>query len=550
MLLRFGVSNHLSIRDRQELSLTASSLKDRTEGLIPCSAAPRGSVVPAAVIYGANASGKTNVVDAIETMRSLVLESHTQGKPDGGVPQRPFALDSPNSKEPSRFDIDFVMDGVRYHYGFVSSDEAFESEWLYTFPKAHRRMLFERGIDGFRFGRRLGGANRIIASLTRRNSLFVSAAAQNDHEQLSRIYGYFRSFRSVREVSIPSERAWVFLRNEDPDQRVIDFLGNVGTGIIAHQRREIEIPEEMEMLHHAIANRARATLSKGVKIETNIEDKSRLQLGHRSREGRVEFFELDRESAGTRRLLVVLAHAFRALDEGLPLCIDELDASLHTHACESVLRLFCSPTTNPRGAQLIATTHDTNVMNSPMLIAEKAVDCVNRLGLGRHVRRKKDSFEERDEVWAVFDRDEHPRFDDAVKLCEKHGVRVGRSDPCFELWLILHEQEYDKYDNRRQVQRLWTCVMRSFTRHDRHLTRHWFPLGGKFSAMIPCSEPRRLAVSPAECRQVSAEVANPALVAPVPRRSVPCAHHYDGISVKSCGATIGSKSLSRTCSMR
>ena len=90
----------------------------------------------------------------------------------------------------------------------------------------------------------------------------------------------------------------------------------------------------------------------------------------------------------------------------------------------------------------------------PFTIAEKAVERAKALRLGPRVRRKKDSFEEGDQVWAVFDRDEHPRFADAVNLCNAHGVRVGRSNPCFELWLILHEQEYDKTDDRHKLQAL------------------------------------------------------------------------------------------------
>ena len=127
MLLRFGVSNHLSIRDFQELSFSASSLKDPDAGLIACAATPVGSVVPAAVIYGANASGKSNFVDALATMKRMVLYSQTQGKPDSGVPRRPFALDPACADSPSKFEIDFVLDGERYHYGFEASDRAFES---------------------------------------------------------------------------------------------------------------------------------------------------------------------------------------------------------------------------------------------------------------------------------------------------------------------------------------------------------------------------------------------------------------------------------------
>ena len=84
----------------------------------------------------------------------------------------------------------------------------------------------------------------------------------------------------------------------------------------------------------------------------------------------------------------------------------------------------------------------------PMTIAERATE-----EAGAHKRRRKDSFEEGDRVWAVFDRDEHPRFDEAVALCKGHGVGVARSDPCFELWLILHERDYDRSCSRHEAQR-------------------------------------------------------------------------------------------------
>ena len=88
----------------------------------------------------------------------------------------------------------------------------------------------------------------------------------------------------------------------------------------------------------------------------------------------------------------------------------------------------------------------------PYTIAEKAVERAQELGLSRRSRRRKDSYEDRDQVWAVFDRDEHPRFNEAVELCQNHGIGVGRSEPCFELWLILHERDYDRPNGRHAVQ--------------------------------------------------------------------------------------------------
>lgn len=90
----------------------------------------------------------------------------------------------------------------------------------------------------------------------------------------------------------------------------------------------------------------------------------------------------------------------------------------------------------------------------PYTIAEKAVEKAKALGLTPKSRRKKDSYEKHDQVWAVFDRDEHPRFNEAVMKCEKQKVGVGRSNPCFEFWLILHEQDYDRAEDRHAMQKL------------------------------------------------------------------------------------------------
>ena len=371
MLLRFGVVNHLSIRDSQELSLLTSSLKDNDKGLIDCEAVPKGSVLPAVVIYGANASGKSNIIDALTTMRSMVLWSQSKGNPDGGVPRHPFLLDNISSKTSSRFDIDFVIDGVRHHYGFEVSDMAFESEWLYTFPKSHRRMLFERDSMKFRFGRELNGQNNSIARLTRQNSLYLSAAAQNSHQQLSKIFRFFQSIETIRDISIPGTAATLKLLKEGKeglDRRVIDFLKEIDTGVISCRRSEIDTPEESLNIGRVIPLLLDMLTSEPFEYEQNADGKFvDTELGHHGQDGETFYLDLDRESAGTRRLLIALTHAFRALDNGVPLCIDELDASLHTHASEAVLKLFCSRKINRNGAQLIATTHDTNLMKSSTL---------------------------------------------------------------------------------------------------------------------------------------------------------------------------------------
>lgn len=367
MLLRFGVSNHLSIRDFQELSFVASSLKDPGEGLIACAAAPGGFVVPAVAIYGANASGKSNFGHAMGTMRGMVLESQTRWKPDGGVPHHPFALDPACSEAPSRFEIDFAVDGVRHHYGFESSDAAFKSEWLYVFPKSYRRLLFERNGDEFHFGRALKGENAAIARLTRPNSLYLSAAAQNGHAVLSGIFDYFTSIHGVGGVAVDDPMASMLFAKHDPDRRTIKFLQQMDTGVTGYRRQEMRIHEEGGEIQESLLDLMKKAGGARSDLAEWLSNPVVLELEHRGRDDEPVYFSLGLESAGTRRLLMTLGPAFQALDDGNLLFIDELDASLHTRAAEAVLNLFCSPAINPKGAQVIATIHDTNLLNAPAL---------------------------------------------------------------------------------------------------------------------------------------------------------------------------------------
>jgi uncharacterized protein len=365
MLLRLGIENFLSLRDSQAISLIPSALADDQKGLIRCPAAG-GPLLPAAVIYGANASGKSNVVRALSFLRSAVLLSHSRGDQDTQIPREPFALDQKSAELPTRIDIDFVLEGIRYHYGFAATDKEFVEEWLTSFPTGRPQRLFKRENGRFTFSRKLKGRNKIISELTRANSLFLSAATQNDHEELSKISRYIGSLRTNDTIAIQKGTLAARFSDAEPDQRVIDFLRRVGTGVTDYRKEQRPLSDQTIALHRDIQQ----LFHKYVKDSLKDFDKStevEFQLGHRGWDGKSVYLDLDRESAGTRRLLVLLSHSFRALDDGTLLVIDELDASLHTQACEGIVALFCTPATNLKGAQLIATTHDTNLLRSKYL---------------------------------------------------------------------------------------------------------------------------------------------------------------------------------------
>lgn len=371
MLLRFSAENDRSIFGKQELSLIKTALKDREDGLIDCKAGTGGKTLPAAIIYGANASGKSNVISALTSMRQAVLYSHSRGEPKGGVPRTPFALDDKARSTPTTYTIDFVDEDVRYHYGFEATDDEFSAEWLYSFPEGKKRKLFERtAAREISFGDSLKGRKKVIADLMRPNSLYLSTAAQNDHEQLSKLSVFFDSLRFNDSISVASAMVHMRFSEDDVDKRTIDFLNKIGTGVIGYRKTKKDVPKVIiDFQRHLRTAFERASENNDVEmLPQNIEEESiSIELAHRNSSGENEYFDLENESAGTRRLLILLAAIFRVLERGSVFVIDELDASLHTQACEAILALFFDKRTNPKGAQLIATTHDTNLMLSNML---------------------------------------------------------------------------------------------------------------------------------------------------------------------------------------
>lgn len=367
MLIRFAVTNHLSIRERQELSLVASSLKDQGADLIDTA---HVELLPAAVLYGGNASGKSNFISSINHAKEFILFSHEQGRPDGGVPRKPFLLDEESHEAPSTFEFEFAIDNVRYDYGFSINDKEVVGEWLYAYPHGKRQTWYERSNDRetIYFGKHLRGTSRIIESVTRANSLYLSAAAQNAHKQLTTIYSYFNNIQFNSIADSGPIRASTQFSDGTIDDRIIRFLRHADTGISNHRfnlnskfaGKETVINELMNVI-----NKHYPSGSEGFTLD-NLRKSTILSLGHKAA-NRVHFLDMDAESSGTLRLLILLRSVFIVLDSGSTAIIDELDASLHPFITERIISIFNSKETNPHGAQLIATTHDTRLLGGDTL---------------------------------------------------------------------------------------------------------------------------------------------------------------------------------------
>ncbi|MEV0616876.1 ATP-binding protein [Nonomuraea sp. NPDC050404] len=328
MLLRFRVANHRSIRDEQTLSLIAVPRRGepkRTESL------------HVAGIYGANASGKSNLLDALRWMSDAIRSSHTSWDPTKGVPRNPFKLSRAGLRTPSFFEADFLHQGVRYSYGFEMDDEVVLGEWLNAFPRGRPKKLFDRtGPADMTFGRSLTGEVQRIRRLTRPNSLYLSCAASNNHSLLTAIYD------TLKFVAIDFVQHGEL--NEESRLDLVKLL----------LRRGVATDNINELLRIADLGIERVEL-----VEAEPHD----QLIMR-RAGEMPSLSLEEESAGTRAWLSLLGHTIIVLHIGGILLADEIDSSLHPLLSSTLIRMFKDPDINRANAQLIFSSHDTTLLGS------------------------------------------------------------------------------------------------------------------------------------------------------------------------------------------
>jgi len=386
MLLRFSIENHLSIRDPAEVTFIASSLKERTDSLISSRYSNHG-VLPVLAIYGANASGKSNLLFGLARLRSIVQSSFLRSDDERGLPYSPFLLDSDHQNQPTKFELDFEMEDVRYQFGVHITKQLVKREWLYSFPKKTQTVLFyrdnnENSEETFTFGRSLSGSNRQIQSITKKNTLFLSAAKKAGHPLLSKISDYFHfQIRTHLSNSGTNSESIADRLKEKPDllKRVTEYLSLTDTGVSDIKIDEIKIPEkEREGFKEVIQ-----VLSKFMgsnELEEPPETRNSISLGHLSRDGVVRYLDFGDESLGTRYLLALLPPMIEALQQGGSLILDEITTSLHTLLANKLVSLFNDPSINKNGAQLVFTTHDTNLLapgilrRDAILFAEKGRD--------------------------------------------------------------------------------------------------------------------------------------------------------------------------------
>ncbi len=388
MLIEFRLENHRSIRDEAVFTMEAGRVGDSKDHRARKVSGHNKPMLSVAALYGANASGKSNLLSALGFMRDAVIDSHSSWPPEGGVPRNAFAW-GPSAHEPSLFETTILVVGVRYQYGFLVDHERVLEEWLFAWPKGRRQTWFEREGDEFSFGDNLRGENRVVEQVTRPNALFLSTAAQHRHKQLLPVYHWFRHLRTIRvegykerySDAMPASFAAALFagaaaaaaasaESADGMVRMSELLPPHGNQDSETETASMLEETDTDLLQQLI--RAADIGISGFRIElvrtrghSSGKGPRRILMKHAIGDGD-EWLPLEQESAGTKALFNLGPAVIEALTHGKTLVIDELEASLHPLVAVQLVKQFNDPKTNPYNAQLVFTTHDTNLLGTAL----------------------------------------------------------------------------------------------------------------------------------------------------------------------------------------
>ena len=365
MLVEFSVSNFRSFRDRTVLSLVAAS-RDKSHPRNATLVADKSGgadlrLLTTAAIYGANASGKSNLMRALRVMRHFIVNSA-----DTKIFSMPFKLDETYKDKPSTFEMIFYIEGIRYGYGFSTTKRGIVGEWLHSYPKGRKRVLFsrslgKRGQSKYYFGSHWKGGRKSLTKMTREDVLFLTTATKFNNKVAARVFEWFEM--GLQEASwLPSETsehaftAELLVENPHFKEHLLKFLdaSNLGVSDIS-----VEIGKNLDRIPSALDA-----------IEDGAEETTyRISSVHQGVDAEGQEVEVDfdfsDESDGTQKLFAMFGPVFFVLSQGCTLFVDELDARLHPLQTRNLIKLFHLIKLEKR-AQLVFTTHDSSLLDQDL----------------------------------------------------------------------------------------------------------------------------------------------------------------------------------------
>jgi len=343
MLISFSVANFKSIRDLQTLSMSEPRLDRHLEFSNVFEAGNR-RLLKTAAIYGPNASGKSNVLEAMQWMRGFVRSSSKESQASEPIEIKPFLLSTETENQPSHFEIEFFLNGFEYRYGFEVTAKQVESEWLFRKqPSAKPAMLFTREGKKFDVSSEFFKEGKGLEDRTRDNALFLSVCAQFNGVESIGIFKWIFRFRSISDLRSDEFFTFTAVRLSNPmlHPGLLDFARKADPGISG--LRDVIDPQ---------------TKQRGYAIMTV--HKKRDAQGKAI--GDVEFDLETDQSHGTQKFIAMSGPITHTLQAGSILIVDELDSRLHPLLTHAIVDLFHSPA-NTKNAQLIFAAHDVTLLD-------------------------------------------------------------------------------------------------------------------------------------------------------------------------------------------
>ena len=365
MLIEFRVKNFRSLRDEQTLSLVADKDKSLQESnTMPSGIKAAPTLLRSMAIYGPNAGGKSNLIKALQFMRAVVAESASVMHPGQAFHTQPFRFEATSVAQPTEFDVSFVLDGIRYQFGFALTAQRITREYLLVYKAFKPQLWFERyfdeesGKDLYDFGTGLKGPKSVWEGATRPNALFLSMAVQLNSEQLQPVFAWFvKQLAIFNEITPLGQHFSIeMLRKPEGQRAICDFLTSADISI-----------SDIEVVTRKVSGQAVHFDMAAEKTEVrNEEQEVHELLFHHVTDHGEAVFSLGDESMGTRNLLFLTGPVLEILDKGMVLVVDELGSSLHPLLVRRLVELFQNSRFNKKGAQLIFTSHDTSLLDQDL----------------------------------------------------------------------------------------------------------------------------------------------------------------------------------------
>ncbi|MEA5597987.1 ATP-binding protein [Rivularia sp. UHCC 0363] len=369
MLIEFSVGNYRSFKERVTFSMVAANIvaKDKELDENNVFAVDKElKLLKSAAIYGANASGKSNLAKALSFMRWFMVNSSRETQSTDPIDVEPFRLSTETEDKPSYFELVFLMDGKRYRYGFEANQEQVISEWLYYVPKVRETKLFERKINSFKISKSYEASG--IQKRTRDNALFLSVSAQFNVGFAEEILGWVISkLGMISELWEPLLFTYTIdcLMNNENKSDIVKLIKKLDLGID-------DIQVEKGNFTNDIVNDNLTDRVKHLTLEIRRGQTASIKTIHKKfdkngNDQSIEKFDFrSHESEGTQKLFTLAGTLIKTLKEGDILVVDELDARLHPLITTAIVSLFNSKEANPNNAQLIFMTHDTNLLSNKL----------------------------------------------------------------------------------------------------------------------------------------------------------------------------------------